>query len=141
MAELKTKQNDGSVDEFIQGIADEGRRSDSQRLVELMSSVTGDEPVMWGDNIVGFGKHHYKYESGREGDWFCVGFSPRKQTLTIYLTYGFEEQRELLQRLGKHKTGKACLYLSKLEGVDMEALRELVRVSAEKQRGSRQSAS
>lgn len=127
MSELKTKANAASVEAFLQGIADETKRQDSMAIVGMMAQVSGEAPRMWGDSIIGFGNTHYKYESGREGDWFKVGFSPRKQNLTLYLTYGFESDRELMQKLGKHKTGKACLYINKLADVNMGVLRELVR--------------
>lgn len=126
MTEIKTKKNETSAEAFLQAIPDETKRNDSIAIVEMMKQVSGCEPKMWGESIIGFGDTHYKYESGREGDWFKVGFSPRKQNLTIYLIYGFENDRELMRRLGKHKTGKACLYINKLADVDMAALRELV---------------
>jgi len=126
MAELKTKRNDQSVDEFLQAIPDERRRKDCYTVLELMKKVTGEEPKMWGDAIVGFGAYHYKYASGREGDWFFTGFSPRKQNLTLYIMSGFEEYNDLLNKLGKLKTGKACLYINKLKDVDLSVLRELV---------------
>ena len=127
MTELKTKANAGSVDAFLQSIEDERKRSDSITIVEMMKRLTGDAPRMWGDNVVGFGDTHYKYASGREGDWFKVGFSPRKQNLTLYLTYGFEEDKDLMQKLGKHKIGKACLYINRLADVDMQVLETLVK--------------
>jgi hypothetical protein len=126
MSELKTKKNGASVEAFLQAIPDEIKRNDSIAIVEMMKAVTGREPKMWGESIIGFGDTHYRYESGREGDWFQVGFSPRKQNLTLYLTYGFENDREMMRRLGRHKTGKACLYINKLADVDMGVLRELV---------------
>lgn len=126
MAELKTKVNKASVDKFINNIKDERVRQDCRRVVEIMQKATKAEPKMWGTSIVGFGSYHYKYASGREGDWFLVGFSPRKQNLTIYLTYGFEEYDSLLKKLGKHSTGKSCLYVKRLEDVDLKVLAELV---------------
>ncbi|NDJ60850.1 MAG: DUF1801 domain-containing protein [Chloroflexi bacterium] len=96
----------------------------------LMQEVTGEPPVMWG-SIVGFGRYHYRYASGREGDWFLAGFAPRKQNLSLYITAGFDEYGELLEKLGKHKIGKACLYIKKLADVDETVLRELVKRSAE----------
>ena len=136
MAELKTRPGDASVESFVASIADESRRQDSRALLELMSEVTGESPRMWGENIVGFGSYHYRYESGREGDWFLAGFSPRKQNLTVYLMSGFDGYGQLLARLGKHKTGKACLYLKRLDDVDRDVLRELVRRSVEKPMGA-----
>ena len=126
MAELKTKQNAQSVDEFLKAIPDERRRKDCFTVLELMKNTTDEEPKMWGDAIVGFGAYHYKYASGREGDWFLTGFSPRKQNLTLYIMSGFEEYNDLLNKLGKYKTGKARLYINKLEDVDLLVLQELV---------------
>jgi hypothetical protein len=129
MAELKTKQTDDSVDKFLQGIKDEQARTDCYQIVEIMKGATKAEPKMWGSSIVGFGDYHYKYESGRENDWFQVGFSPRKQNLTLYLMGGFNRHEELLGKLGKHTTGKGCLYIKKLEDVDTKVLKKLVRDS------------
>jgi hypothetical protein len=131
MAELKTKQNAQSVEEFLGGVADEKRRRDCFAVLELMKEATGAEPVMWGDSIVGFGSYHYKYESGREGDWFLTGFSPRKQNLTLYVMAGFERYDAMLKKLGKHKTGKSCLYVNSLEDVDLATLKELIKQSVE----------
>lgn len=130
MAELKTKPTNEDVHAFINSIADEQKRQDSQAILALMQEATGAEPQMWGDSIVGFGHYHYKYASGREGDWFLTGFAPRKQNLTLYIMAGFEQYNTLLARLGKHKTGKSCLYLKRLADVDRDILRELVRQSA-----------
>ena len=131
MSEPKTVQNDGNVDEFLDAVANPRRREDARRVLELMREVTGEPPKMWGSSIVGFGSYHYRYASGREGDWMITGFSPRKQNLTIYIMPGFSEFADLLGRLGKHKTSKSCLYLNKLDDVDMEVLAELVRESVE----------
>lgn len=131
MAELKTKLSDASVEVFLDGIADEAKRRDSYAILAMMQEVTGVEAKMWGDSIVGFGSYHYKYASGREADWPLVGFSPRKQNLTLYIMSGFEQYDELLQRLGKHSTGKACLYVKRLADVDPAVLRELVKLSVE----------
>jgi hypothetical protein len=131
MAELKTKQTDESVTEFLNGVPDEKKRQDSFAILELMTEVTGAEPRMWGDSIVGFGSYHYRYASGREGDWFVTGFSPRKQNLTLYIMAGFDNYDQLLQNLGKHKTGKSCLYIKRLEDVDLDTLRELVSQSVQ----------
>src|SRR5687767_6555553 len=109
MAELKTKPNDQNVLEFLNGIPDEQQRRDCFTIVELMREATGAEPRIWGDNIVGFGSYTYSYASGRTGDWFLVGLAPRKQNLTLYLNAGFEQYPALLEQLGKHSTGKACL--------------------------------
>jgi hypothetical protein len=126
MAELKTKPNDASVQDFLQAVADERKREDSFTVLELMREITGAEPRMWGDSVVGFGRYHYKYSSGHEGSWFLTGFAPRKQNLTLYIMSGFDGYDDLLARLGKHKTGKACLYINRLAEVDLEVLRELV---------------
>jgi hypothetical protein len=129
MAELKTKKNDGDVDAFLDAIEDERKRVDARQIRELMADVTGDSGVMWGDAIVGFGRYQYHYASGREGEWFKVGFSPRKQNLTLYIMSGFDDYDALLSKLGKHTTGKACLYIKRLEDVDTEVLREMVSTS------------
>lgn len=126
MAELKTRQTDQSVAAFLDAIPDEGRRADCRTVSALMREVTGEEPRMWGENIVGFGAYRYTYESGRSGEWFVCGFSPRKQNLTLYLGYDLAQHQDLLSRLGKHSTGKACLYLKSLAAADLDALRELI---------------
>jgi hypothetical protein len=131
MAELKTKRNKGDVEAFLNSVPDEKKRRDSFTILELMKQVTGEEPKMWGDSIIGFGSYHYKYESGREGDWFVTGFSPRKQNLTIYIMSGFDEYDNLMSRLGKYKTGKSCLYIKKIDDVDQDVLQELVKKSVE----------
>jgi hypothetical protein len=131
MAELKTKPNDRSVEAFLDGVADEKKRQDCYTVLELMKQVTDAEPKMWGDSIVGFGSYHYKYKSGREGDWFLTGFSPRKQNLTLYIMAGFDQYDALLEKLGKFKTGKSCLYIKNLEDIDLPTLRELVGQSVE----------
>src|SRR5512139_4112282 len=107
MADLKTKPNDTSVYEFLNKVPDEQKRKDSFTILELMRQVTGMEPKMWGDSLVGFGSYHYCYESGREGDWFLTGFSPRKQNLTLYIMSGFAQYDVLMQKLGKYTTGKS----------------------------------
>jgi hypothetical protein len=129
MAELKTQKNDASVEAFLNSVENERRREDGFRLLELMREVTGEEPVMWGTSIVGYGNYHYKYASGQEGDWFLVGFSPRKQSLSLYIMSGFEKYDDLMSKLGKHKTGKGCLYVNKLADVDEQVLRNLVKQS------------
>lgn len=131
MAELKTKPSDDSVEAFLNSVEDDQKREDAFALLALMKEVTGEDPTMWGDSIVGFGSYHYRYASGREGDWFLTSFSPRKRNLTLYIMAGFEEYDDLLARLGKFKTGKSCLYLKRLEDVNVGVLRELVRQSAE----------
>ncbi len=129
MAELKTKPNDGSVEAFLNRVPDETKRRDAFTVLELMRQATGEEPVMWGDSIVGFGSYHYKYASGREGDWFLIGFSPRKQNLTLYIMDGFDGYDALLQDLGKHRTGKSCLYIKRLEQIHLPVLEELIQRS------------
>ena len=130
MAEPKTKPNEQSVEDFLNAVENETKRQDSFAILDLMKKETGDEPIMWGDSIVGFGTYKYKYASGREGEWPITGFSPRKQNLTLYIMSGFEEYDDLLKKLGKHTTGKSCLYIKKLEDVDQDVLRELVSKSA-----------
>lgn len=130
MAELKTKVNDASVEGFLSSIEDEKKRQDSFALLEMMKRVTQCEPKMWGDSIIGFGSYHYKYASGREGDWAPVGFSPRKQALTIYLMQARTPSPELFARLGKYKRGVGCLYIKKLEDVDLGILEQMIRYTA-----------
>ena len=126
MAELKTQKNDASVEDFLNGVSDERKRKDSFAILDLMRDVTGDEPAMWGSSIIGFGSYRYKYASGREGEWFLTGFSPRKQNLTLYIMSGFGNYDTLLSELGKYKTGKSCLYINKLDDVDLATLRDLI---------------
>ncbi|MCK4384314.1 MAG: DUF1801 domain-containing protein [Candidatus Lokiarchaeota archaeon] len=126
MTELKTKPNDKSVDQFLKKVENPTKKEDSFKILEIMKELTKEEPIMWGDSIIGFGSYHYKYASGREGDWFRVGFSPRKRNLTVYLMTGFEKYKEILNNLGKFKTGKSCLYINKLKDVDIPSLRELI---------------
>lgn len=130
-SKLKTTPTSRSVAEFVDGIADEGQRADSRALLGLMQKITKAEPKMWGPSIVGFGSYHYRYESGREGDWFLTGFAPRKGTMTVYIMAGFDRYDALMQKLGRHKTGKSCLYIKRLADVDMDVLAELVRQSVE----------
>jgi hypothetical protein len=130
-AEIKTKLNDASVDDFIDSINEETKRDDSRKIIELMQKATGDEPKMWGTNIVGFGLRTVKYASGRELDWMKIGFSPRKANLTLYLNLGSGWDEELLSKLGKHKTGMGCLYFTKLSNVNLEVLDELIQKSAD----------
>ena len=126
MAELKTKENDQSVEAFLSSIDDVQKQADCRALVAIMQDATDAAPRMWGESIVGFGHYHYKYASGREGDWFLTGFAPRKQNLTLYIMAGFDNYEALLGRLGKHTTGKSCLYVKRLADVDMPVLTELV---------------
>ncbi len=134
MSALKTQLNDANVEEFLAAVENDRRREDSFTVLELMKRVTGEKPRMWGTSIVGFGSYHYRYASGREGDWPRIGFSPRKQSLTIYVMPGFSNYDDLLSRLGKHRTGKSCLYVNKLADVDMDALEQLIRSSLEAMR-------
>jgi hypothetical protein len=133
MAELKTKKTDQSVEAFLNSVSDDKKRQDSFAILEMMKEASGEQPTMWGESIVGFGSYHYKYASGREGDWFLTGFSPRKQNLTLYLMSGFEMFGDLLSKLGKHKTGVGCLYINKLEDVDQAVLKELIAQSVKHQ--------
>ena len=131
MAEVKTKPTNVSVEPFLERVEHPVRRADGHAVCAMMERVTGQPAVMWGPSIVGFGSYHYRYESGREGDWFLAGFSPRKKELTVYVMAGFEGAEEILARLGRHKVGKSCLYLRSLADVDLAALEELVRRSVE----------
>lgn len=126
----KTAPTDGSVEQFLNGIEDERQRADAFELLHIFSEVTGEEPVMWGDSIVGFGQYHYRYASGREGDWLLTGFSPRKQALTLYIMAGFDRYDRLLKDLGRYKTGKSCLYVKRLDDVDLDTLKTLIAESA-----------
>ncbi len=129
MAELKTKLNNRSVTRFLNSIPDQQKRQDCFALVKLMEQVTKAEPKMWGSSIIGFGSYHYAYASGHEGDMCLIGFSPRKQNLTLYLLAGFERCAELLKKLGKHKTGKGCLYINRLDDIHLPTLKKLVQQS------------
>ena len=129
MAELKTKKNEASVTKFLDGVKDEKKREDSYIILKLMKQITKADPKMWGDSMIGFGSYHYKYASGREGDWFVTGFSPRKQSLTLYIMAGISKYPDLLKKLGKFKTGKGCLYINKIEDVDIKILKELIKQS------------
>ncbi|MCW8803074.1 MAG: DUF1801 domain-containing protein [Ignavibacteriaceae bacterium] len=126
MAELKTRLNNGSVNKFLKSVGDKKKQEDSFKVLELMKKVTKEEPKMWGPSIVGFGSYHYKYESDREGDMCIIGFSPRKQSLTIYIMPGFKKFDSLMKKLGKYKTGVSCLYIKKLEDVDLKVLKQLI---------------
>jgi hypothetical protein len=134
MAELKTKPTKASVSTFIKSLADDETRRDCRELVKLMKAATGASPKMWGESIVGFGNCHLKYASGRELDWFYVGFSPRKAALTLYLSCDLSQHSRLLKKLGKHKIGKGCLYIKKLADVDQQTLSELIHDSVEELR-------
>jgi hypothetical protein len=129
MAELKTKVNDASVEAFLNSLEDRKKREDCYKVLELMQKLTKEPPKMWGSSIVGFGSYHYQYASGREGDWMLTAFSPRKQNLTLYIMDGFAGYDELMQRLGKYKTGISCLYIKKLEDVNLPVLEKLIKAS------------
>lgn len=131
MSEMKTQPTEAAVSAFLEGVADPVRREECQAVLDLMRRVTGVEPKMWGGSMVGFGSYHYRYESGREGDWFVTGFSPRKANLTLYIMAGFDRYEGLLERLGKYSTGKSCLYLKRLSDVDLTVLEALVRESVQ----------
>jgi hypothetical protein len=126
MAENKTQKTKASVTEFINNIADETRRKDCQTVLKMMKDATGETPRMWGPSIVGFGDFRYKYDSGRGGDWFLAGFSPRKDSVTLYLVPSLDGHAARLQQLGKFKTGKSCLYIKRLSDVDPAVLKELI---------------
>ena len=126
MAELKTQKNDASVDKFLAGVTDEREHADCLSVLELMKDLSGEPAVMWGKSIVGFGSFHYRGKTG-EGDWFPIGFSPRKQNLVLYLHCVLEKQTALLEKLGKHKIGKSCLYIKKLEDVHIPTLKKLIK--------------
>ncbi len=126
MAKNKTQETETSVTDFINGVEDETKRKDSLRLIESMKAQTGFEPKMWGASIIGFGSYHYKYASGHEGDAPLTGFSPRKDAIVLYLAQDFESKEKSLQKLGKHKAGKACIYIKKLDDVQEDVLKEMV---------------
>jgi len=125
-AELKTKVNDASVTEFLNSVADEQKRKDSFEILKIMKQITKEQPKMWGSSIIGFGSYHYKGASGREGDWLQIGFSPRKQNITLYIIPGFERYQELMKKLGKYSTGKSCLYVKRLSDVNVDVLKDLI---------------
>ena len=126
MAEMKTRETAASVSAFLKSIADPQRRDDAMAVAAMMEDATTTKPKMWGTGIVGFGTQHYKYASGREGDWFRIGFAPRKDRLTIYITSSYEQYPDLMARLGKFKTGVSCLHIRKLADVDQEVLKQLI---------------
>ena len=129
MAELKTKPTNASVKEFFNQIPDKERRDDCIAVAKMMEEITGHKPKMWGPSIVGFGTYHYKYASGREGDWPISAFSPRKKDLTLYIMMGFEKHPELMKQLGKHSTSKSCLYIKRLSDVHIPTLKKLIKSS------------
>ena len=129
MSENKTVKNSASVEDFLNAVEHATRKKDAFTLLEMMKKITGEPPVMWGDSIVGFGEYHYKYDSGREGDFLMIGFSPRKTSTTLYIMNGFDRYDELLGQLGKHKTGRSCLYITNLKNVDLDVLQTLIKES------------
>ena len=124
-ANNKTRPTDDQVEDFLNSVEHAGRREDSFEMLEIMTRLSGHQPVLWG-SIVGFGQYHYKYDSGREGDMFLTGFSPRKTALTAYITGGFTAYNDLISRLGKYKIGKSCLYITRLSNVDRSVLEDLI---------------
>lgn len=129
MAEPKTKPTQASVKEFLNQIPDKERRDDCFTVAKIMEEITGEKPMMWGPSIVGFGAYHYKYASGREGDWPVAAFSPRKKDLTLYLTPGFDKQTEMMQKLGTHSCGKSCLYIKRLSDIHLPTLKKMIKKS------------
>ena len=134
MAENKTRQNDSPVEEFINSVDPQQKQKDSWDMIALMKKITGSEPKMWGSSLVGFGQYHYKYASGREGDFFITGFSPRKTAFTVYIMPGFSEYGDLMKKLGPYKTGKSCLYLKNLDVVDRDVLEQIITKSVDDMR-------
>ena len=128
MAEQKTKPTNQSVKEFLNKIPEAERRADCFAVAKIMEEITGEKPKMWGPSIVGFGSYHYKYASGREGDWPMMGFSPRKKDLTLYIMMGFEKHADLMEKLGKHSTSKSCLYIKRLSDVHIPTLKKLIKI-------------
>jgi hypothetical protein len=137
MAELKTKQNDASVESFLNSVEDEQQREDSFFLLDLLKKITKEEPKMWGTSIVGFGTYAYKGKSGRSGEWFITGFSPRKQNMTVYLIAGVDHHKEALKKLGKHTTGVGCLYFRNLAAIDKKVLKDMLMVNYKKLKNAR----
>ena len=131
MAELKTKPTDKNVAAFLEAITDRSRRTDCYTVLDMMKRVTGAEPRIWGTGVVGFGDYHYKYESGREGDWFVAGFASRKSALTLYITAGVERFPKVLAKLGKHKAAKGCISIKKLDDVNLSVLEDLLKKSVD----------
>ena len=129
MAELKTQKNKASVSAFLNSITDDQQRKDAKTIAKIMREATGKKATMWGDSIVGFGQYDYKYASGHGGSWPLIGFSPRKGNLSLYIMDGFKERAALLKKLGKHKTGRACLYIKRLEDIDLGVLKKLIAAS------------
>jgi len=125
----KTTKNRISVQKFIEKIPQDAKRGDALKICELMTELSGEQPAMWGTSIIGFGEYHYQYESGREGDMARIGFSPRAQNFALYLIDGFKDKETLLEKLGKHSTGKSCLYINKLDDIHLPTLTRLIKAS------------
>jgi len=130
-SEPKMRENNNSVNEFIESVESEKKKADAYQLVEIFEEVTGYNAKMWGPSIIGFGSYHYKYASGREGDAPLAGFSPRKAKISLYLAYESEKREELLARFGKHTKSKACIYVNKLADIDLDVLKELIQHTIE----------
>ena len=131
MSKNKTVATDVEVEEYLSQVEPERRRKDAQRLDQIFREVSGFAPRMWGPSIVGYGRYHYRYESGREGDFLATGFAPRKANLVIYIMPGYTDFGDILARLGKHKIGKSCLYINKLDDIDLDVLKELIAAGIE----------
>lgn len=131
MAKNKTTETESRVSDFMNTVADETKRKDTLELLKITEEITGFQPKMWGPAIIGFGSYHYKYDSGHEGDAPLVGFSPRKEAISLYLSSAFENKEELLAKFGKHKAGKGCIYIKKLTDIDVEVLKEMISLSVD----------
>lgn len=131
MAKNKTTETESSISDFMNTVADEAKRKDTLELLKITQEITGFQPKMWGTAIIGFGSYHYKYDSGHEGDAPLVGFSPRKEAISLYLSSAFENKEELLAKFGKHKAGKGCIYIKKLTDIDVEVLKEMISLSVD----------
>ena len=129
MSDLKTRPTEQNPEDFLEKVEHPTRKSDGFELYEMMKEITQEEPVMWGSSIIGFGSYHYKYASGREANWLKTGFSPRKRSLSIYISHGFDGYEDLLMKLGKHRLGKGCLYIIKLADIDKDILKQIIRKS------------
>ncbi len=136
MADMKTEATTNAVDAFLAGVIDPVRRADATALVDMLSRVSGAPATMWGSSIIGFGRYHYRYDSGREGDMCRIGFSPRKAETVLYVMDGFPRYEALLARLGKHRTGKSCLYIKRLANIDQAVLEELAAASLDHMRSA-----
>ena len=134
LVEIKTKENDSSVEDFINSVPDEKKRKDSYIILDLMQKATNEKPKMWGGSLIGFGNRRFKSPAtGREVDWFIIGFSPRKANFSLYLTMDVKQYAATLEKLGKHKTGQGCLYINKLDDVDLKVLEGLIIAAATKE--------